>query len=212
MTFHLGLLFNSVQCCNLGFPVFRVLIFKIGRIAIITWGGLASLWPGLLLFLMALGKAVSSREWWAAGNGMSLPTLLVWKPWRSVSLVWLALPPAFLSSWFPFHFFFSSHPSSCRLAWRGLFPALSPQEQQRSAQPVLLGSLARALLTAAVSEAERVACQLQNCISDAILVKNHLKMVLCFHSVFFLSLGQRNVLALSCSNLYVNSLLPFLKL
>lgn len=106
--------------------------------------------------------------------------------------------------------FFSSHPSSCRWAWRGLFWAPAPQEQQqRSGQPVLLGSLAQAL--AAASEAEGVACQMQNCISDAILVKNHIRTVLCFHTVLFLSFGQRNVLALSCSNLYVNSLLPFLK-
>lgn len=83
--------------------------------------------------------------------------------------------------------FFSSHASSCKSAWRGLFLAPSLQEQQHSAQPVLLGSLALALLAAASLEAEGVEHQMQNCLSDAILVKNRLKMVLCFHNVLFLS-------------------------
>lgn len=43
--------------------------------------------------------------------------------------------------------------------------------------------------------------------SGAVLVKNHLKLVLCFWSVLSLSSGQRNILALFSSCLYVNSFL-----
>ena len=177
MTFYLGLFFNSVQCCSLGYDVFWVLIFQIGRTSVITWGSLASQWPGLLLFLMALGKAVSSWEQWAAGNGISLRTSLVWKPWKKSFLGVNGSPSSF-----PFQLlsiplqFVSSHPSSCRLAWRWVFLAPSCWEQQRSPLPVLLGSLAQVLLMAAASKAEGVDCRMQNCISETILMKNHLKM------------------------------------
>lgn len=101
MTFHLGLLFSSAQCFSLAFHVFWVLIFHIARTGIITWGGLASLWPDLLFSLVTL---VSFWEWWADGNGTSLPTFLLWKLKKCVSL--MSLPLSFHSSLFPFQFSF----------------------------------------------------------------------------------------------------------
>lgn len=122
MTFHLGLLFNSIQCCNLGFRVFWVLIFQIERTAIITWGGLAALWPGLLLFFMALGKTVSSQEL------------------RAVTIS----PSSFLFRLLSIPLLFPT--CLLQICLLGSFPA--PQEQQCSTQPALLSSLALALLMA----------------------------------------------------------------
>lgn len=174
MTFHLGLLFSSAQCFSLAFHVFWVLIFHITRTGIITWGGLASLWPDLLFFLVTL---VSFWEWWADGNGTSLPTFFLWKLHMCF--------PNVSSSIFPFQFisipilFLSSNPSCCRSTWRGLFLSSLPQEQeqqQHSAQTVWLGSLAWTLLTTVALEAEGVVPQMKKCTSDAVLVKNHLQL------------------------------------
>lgn len=121
-------------------------------------------------------------------------------PWCN----WLSLQLSF-PAYFHSTSLFILPPFQLQIGLEGAFPGtLTPGAATFISVSVLLGSLAQALLMAAALEAEGVARQMQNCVSDAILVMNHLKMVLSSHNVLFLSFGQRNVLALSGSNLYVN--------
>lgn len=129
-------------------------------------GDLASLWPDLLLFRVALGKAVSSWEQWAAGKTMCISPLRVKALKKCFPGV--AGPP----SSFPFRLI--------------SIPVLF-----YCSQPVLQGSLAQALLAAAAAEAEGVAWRMENCKTDAFLVKSHLKTLLCFHNMLFLFLWTK---------------------
>lgn len=123
MTFHLGLLFNSIQCCNLGFCVLSIDF------------------PDRANCNNNLGRSGSTVTWFAFilyGSRQNSPFP------GAVGCNHLSLQLSFPAS---FHSTFLLFPTCLlQICPLGSFPA--PQEQQCSTQPALLSSLALVLLIA----------------------------------------------------------------